>query len=225
MARCDGMAPKVGRATALLTLLLALVLAGAQRFDAASTLANLTQARLRLRSLAEGIETYQVTWGIYPYDGYNYAAGDGRYNYWYPPLELTTPLAFVDAASFQDPFRQSAPETLWQSRHIRYTSIESTWGTAWDALQTTPGSSVYLADARLEWGEYRLVSAGPDALFGPTTPPANWPGISNYPACNLPYDPTNGLESTGDLLRSQLSPVGYLNLPQESASGGWEVYR
>jgi hypothetical protein len=65
-----------------------------------------------------------------------------------------------------------------------------------------------------EFGGYRVSSGGPDGTYGP----GGWYGLStqppySYPASALPipYDPTNGTLSMGDLIRSKKSPSGYLN--------------
>jgi len=185
------------------------------------------ESRTNQATVSAGLEAYRVDWGVYPYDGYNYSAGSVAhdYNYWFPPSDLTTPTAYISAEVMFDPFRvfllDPVNDIHWQWRHMRYTSVESTWGEFWDPLQISAGVSPSLGDAAAEYGGWRLVVVGPDGLYGPT----GWPGVSAYPANPIPYDPTNGVESTGDLVATELSPVGYLNIFTTTAVRDHGVWR
>jgi hypothetical protein len=186
-----------------------------------------SEARANLDALAQAIEAYRVDWGICPYDGYSATGSQPGFNYWYPPTWLTTPVAYVGVESFEDPFRALLEQDPlhWQYTHLRYTSARCTWGPEYADLTGRPGESIYLDDILTEWGEWRLLSVGPDLYYGPAGSSAlfpgaqPWPGISSYPALPQPYDPTNGFVSWGDLLHSELSPVGYLNIPQPDGAG------
>lgn len=184
------------------------------RLSDAEILARNAQTRVNLGTLAEGLEAYHVDWAQFPYDGYSYNGSGGHdYNYWYIPIEMTTPVAYITAADMEDPHRIDAdPYPHWQSSQLRYTCIASTWGPLYDDLTTTGSTSVYYEAASAEWGDWRLLGTGWDQTYGPQMP--GWTGVSTYPACPIPYDPTNGLRSRGDILRSSLSEVGYLNIPQ-----------
>jgi len=180
------------------------------------------ESRANQAAVTVGLEAYRIDWGLFPYDGFSHSPGsaDHDYNYWYLPVEMTTPIAYISPEVMWDPFRVALldPEEdlFWQFRQMRYTSIESTWGDDWDFLQWLgPGVSVYFDDVTTEWGGWRLVIVGPDGFVGPFGPPAGlpWPGVSAYPACPVPYDPTNGIMSLGDLVASELAPQGYLNIP------------
>jgi hypothetical protein len=172
-----------------------------------------SQTRKDLRTIATALESYRVDHDKLPYDGYN-SVSPG-YNYWYLPLNLSTPVAYLTRVDPRDPFRP--PPTgpahyQWQS--YRYTNIHSTYGTDYADWTGRYFPSQYYDDQLFEYGGYRLTGAGPDGTYGPQ----GWPGLStqppyNYPASALqiPYDPTNGVASQGDFLRSERSPSGYLN--------------
>lgn len=213
------------RGSTLIHLLLAGAVAGVaalgtlQSFGDDQVRALAARARVDFAAVAEGLEAYRIDWNHFPYDGYNCShatLGPDRYEYWYPPLDLTTPVSYVSARHFVDPFRPiSANFYHWQYNHMRYTSARSTWGDLYDHLQSSEGVSSYFADVMQEWGEWRLLSVGPDRTYGPPggANSASWPGVSGYPSCPIPYDPTNGTESTGDLVRSEIAVQGYRNIP------------
>lgn len=193
-------------------------------FLEAQTRSKVSRVKADMRSAATALEAYAVDWNGYPYDGYNYNAatlGATAFNYWYLSKLLTTPQAYLTSINFVDPFRQHIPlvPAAWQQNNIRYTCIEATWGTKWDLIETASGVSIYLNAMNVEWGGWRLVSAGPDRTYGTgITGDPGWPGIStlppnNYPQTALyaPYDPTNGTVSPGDIIRSQKATNGYIN--------------
>lgn len=170
------------------------------------------RSRVLLAEITVALEAYRADWDVYPYDGYSYdGSGSHNYRYWFLPIDLTTPVAYSDARGWVDPHRFVPDSGHWQWTQFRYISSQSTWGTIFDEIQPVSGASVYLSAVEQEWGEWRVSGSGPDNTYGPT----GWDGVSTYPASPIPYDPTNGIVSSGDLMRSQLSPVGYLNIPQD----------
>lgn len=184
-------------------------------FLEAQTRAKVSRVKADMRSAATALESYQIDWNCYPYCGYN-ATGvfaPPRYNYWYLPTDLTTPVAYITNVFFVDPFRQHLPPvpTTWQSNNLRYTNIEATWGTRFDSPYqgVSPTASAFYGDTLNEFGQWRINGAGPDRTYGPS----GWPGISNYPSGSLPlpYDATNGTISDGDIIRTQKSATGYVN--------------
>ncbi|MGB9691560.1 MAG: prepilin-type N-terminal cleavage/methylation domain-containing protein [Candidatus Sumerlaeaceae bacterium] len=186
-------------------------------FLEAQVRSKVSRVKADMRSIATALESYFVDYNAYPYDGY-YVNSPGystspvnEYNYWYLPKTISTPTAYLTTCIFVDPFRQHiAPTTqAWQLNNLRYTSIYSTWSTKWQMYTGRTSDSPYLAAVLQEFGGWRLNSAGPDKTYGPY----GWYGVSTYPttALPLPYDPTNGTVSDGDILRTQLSSSGYVN--------------
>jgi prepilin-type N-terminal cleavage/methylation domain-containing protein len=190
-------------------------------FLEAQTRAKVSRAKADMRSATTAIESYRIDWNTYPCDGYNTGTystqGWHLYNYWFLPVELSTPIAYITSVALPDPFRVERVGGHWQNRDIRYINTASTWSTAYPAITGRTTTSTYYPAVVQEWGGWYLNSAGPDMYYGPTGsttlfPGASaWPGVSTYPACPQPYDATNGTVSWGDILRSQLSTTGYIN--------------
>ncbi len=198
-------------------------------FLEAQTRSRISRTQADMRSAATALESYRVDHNNYPFDGYNYdgSLGAQRYNYWYLPLDLSTPIAYMTSVHIVDPFRDHrGGEGHWQFDNVRYRNIRSTWGPEFGEIQSPSRTSpsVYQASMLQDVGEWDIVSVGPDGYWGPTgsstdalfpgiQQPANWPTPSGYPNHAQPYDPTNGTMSWGDIRRSQLSPTGYVNTP------------
>jgi hypothetical protein len=176
-----------------------------------------------MRSAATAIESYYTDYNAYPYDGYNWNGTSGMpdksYNYWFLPVDLSTPIAYLTNVGFIDPFRSgeldaTSPYWHWQWKCIRYTNTEATWGDRFDPWETSTGVSTYFDELVHEYGGWKLSAAGPDRTYGP----GGWEGISTvapytYPASALalPYDATNGTVSDGDIIRTQKAANGYVN--------------
>ena len=194
-------------------------------FLEAQVRSKVSRVKADMRSAATALEAYSVDWNTYPYDGYYVSVSNvPRFSYWYLPTLLTTPQAYISTCIFVDPFRMhmAVTPTLWQNNNIRYCNIDSTWNLGkWAYLTGRTTISTYYDDALMEWGGWRIWSAGPDRTSGPPpepgtnpgnyNPPWVWPGVSQYPQNLIPYDPTNGTVSLGDILRSQASTTGYKN--------------
>jgi prepilin-type N-terminal cleavage/methylation domain-containing protein len=182
-------------------------------FLEAQVRSKVSRVKADMRSIATGLEAYAVDWNEYPYDGYNVSgsAPSVEYRYWYLSKMISTPTAYLSTCIFVDPFRQHVSPTPmdWQLNNLRYTNIRSTWSSKWYPINGRQTDSQYLGDTLKEFGGWRLTSAGPDRTYGPY----GWYGVSNYPttALPLPYDPTNGTVSNGDVIRSQVATNAYIN--------------
>ncbi|PKO20044.1 hypothetical protein CVU37_00825 [candidate division BRC1 bacterium HGW-BRC1-1] len=186
-------------------------------FLEAQVRSKVSRTKADMRSASTAIESYMVDWNKYPFDGAN-AAGPmvaKMYNYWYLPKELSTPIAYITTVSYPDVFRQVAALTTWQARDIRYTCVDATWGSTWDAANgiSPPTVSTYYRMLIAEYGAWKLNAAGPDRTYGP----GGWLGKAaalGYPAGSiaLPYDATNGTVSDGDIIRTQASGSGYAGM-------------
>lgn len=186
-------------------------------FLEAQTRSKVARAKADMRSIATALESYAIDYNDYPYDGYYMSTPAyptspvNEYNYWYLPKTISTPTAYLTTCIFVDPFRQHVQPTTqaWQLNNLRYTNIRATWSVKWGALNGRSTDSPYLPDVLKEFGGWRLTSAGPDRTYGPY----GWYGVSNYPTGSLPlpYDPTNGTVSNGDIIRSQVATNAYIN--------------
>lgn len=182
------------------TLIELLVVVGIIAILAAIAIPNLLEAQVRskvsrakadLKTVVTGLEMYRVDFNAYPTHHYSAVPGSTREFHlggtvpafaqpdpnWDGRNPLTTPIAYLTSMP-QDPFlsqKQGPPEV----REYLYVN----WAYA---LERNPPSSLVSAFelAREEYGGYRLHSRGPDR---------------DGPDSGLPYDPTNGTVSLGDI--------------------------
>jgi general secretion pathway protein G len=178
-------------------------------FLEAQVRSKVSRVKADMRSLATGVESYYVDYNKYPYDGY-VSSGPGipGFDFWYIGPSLTTPIAYMTSVNFPDPFRAALdPAAGAAYERLRYINVQSTWSTMWGPFTGRTTDSIYFDDISQEYGLWRIGSAGPDRTYGPN----GWDGPSDYPptALPLPYDPTNGTISDGDVIRTQKSPSGY----------------
>ena len=180
-------------------------------FLEAQVRSKVSRSRADIRTLATALESYMVDWNKYPGDGADYCwpgfdGGARTYPYdayWYVPDTVTSPIAYVTSAVFLDPFRESDSSYTILYRRYRYRYIDMTWGTA----GIRPAPSSYYPFLRDWFGSWALNSAGPDQTYGPVYDVSTYPG-TEYPQLPLPYDPTNGTVSDGDVIRSQTDSTG-----------------
>ncbi len=187
----------------IFAVLLGLCIAAANpNFVDAQIRQRLARARVNLSALGAAIESYRVDYDKYPEDGSAYSWNYPESSYWYPPYSLTTPVAYMSGDIMNDPFREDVtPSPGWSFTRLRYTYVDMSWGTA----GTNPTPSSYYPFLKSWYGSWKISSAGPDKTFGPFYPSSEYPG-SSYPQLQIPYDPTNGLSSTGDMILSQRKP-------------------
>ena len=195
---------KTGQFIVLGILVVVLVAAATPNFLEAQIRQRTARAYANLATIAGALEAYRVDYDHYPGDGAQYCwdgyQGPGTYpynTYWYPPYTLTTPVAYLTGEDMIEPFREDATVSALFKR-IRYTYVDMTWGTA----GTRPSPSTYYPFLKSWYGSWYLYATGPDETYGPYYPNSSYPG-TKYPQLLLPYDPTNGLNTAGDILRSQ----------------------
>src|SRR5690606_30071268 len=162
--------------------------------------------------VATALEAYAVDWNIYPFDGANWngRAGTGPYNFWHIPKDLSTPTAYINSIKFEDPFRKQK-QSFSQDANLRYIYVDATYGPKYTE-RLKPCSAAWEGANeryRANYGAWVLSSGGPDGEFGPPSskadpPPgwaeAGWPGL-NGQNLSVPYDPSNGSISWGDIVR------------------------
>ena len=180
---------------------------------AAIAIPNFLQAQVRAkvarvkndqRMLALGLETYFIDSNSFPPDHYFAATQTGLS---IPPAswpvtyvaQLSTPVEFVSGlGQLADPFNPNSDvppytQTGVRPGYIYYAGMENHWGGAVsaNAPNRLPSMAVILKsfgpDQLDQAGEWVL--SGMDGLVG---------GISNYDRI---YDPTNGVVSSGDIVR------------------------
>jgi hypothetical protein len=154
---------------------------------------RLAATKTQLSVLAMALEAYHLDNLEYPND-----VEDG-----YPTIQLTTPISYVSPELFRDPFRaESAPtyHPRWKLyRYINYVACIEHWGglgPSWIGWRPAVSEPKCLA-GMAKYGKWKLLSVGPDTYVNDRLP--EYCFFSN----NLLYDPTNGIDSEGDIIRYQ----------------------
>lgn len=175
-------------------------------FLEAQVRAKVSRAKNDMRSIATALESYRVDGSYYPEyaimrlsngdvedPAVGFAMGYFEHLSRVPGLSITTPIAYITSIP-PDPFvvkggGSDDPRTLdYAYRNSRQTDRIFTGDRAAEPW-LGPGGAFLLRD----WGEWRLVSAGPNT-------------VRNDIKSSIFYDPTNGTISNGDIVRSQKLP-------------------
>jgi type II secretory pathway pseudopilin PulG len=182
-------------------------------FKKAQVASEVSEATKLLRYTSIALEAYNVDHGIFPYDGYVGSGGPGLegHSYWCIGISMTTPIAYLPNKKLVDPFRRNIqlPDDS-DYKNIRYANVGSSWNTDYSLYTGRVSISSYYDDMLNGIGAWQLISAGPDQTVGAY----GWDMGTGYPTSSvfLPYDPTNGIISSGDILRSQKYSKGYYNV-------------
>ncbi len=173
-------------------------------FLEAQVRSKVSRARADIRTLATGLEAYRLDWHRYPPCGSRWQKTPPTWNWFYINETLTTPVQYItNARNMRDPFRdQNAVTAQWEWA-FRYANTWETWGTI--------GSSYYSILMNNYMGEWMLYSAGPDHRSSLWTPGDSHSGYRTdlgYPCYPIPYDPTNGTASIGDVQRTHKDSAG-----------------
>lgn len=165
--------------------------------------AKVSRARADLRTIATSLESYAVDFNTYPLN-------DGWFNV--IPMELTTPVAYISNARLMDPFavqvQESATMSSAISRFYTYTKIVSINEAMACIMLGRPCPNEAIdhwsknLGAREKYGNWRLVSKGPDRVYLDSRI------LDLLHGCDIPYDPTNGSVSFGNILRTQRESQG-----------------
>jgi len=154
-------------------------------FLEAQVRSKVSRSKADMRTLATALESYAVEHTKYPIDGSR--PSDGSL-FWYVPNAITTPIAFISSARIVDPFRIAITGTPVGYRRYRYRNFSYTYG----AVKAGVYETIY--------GAWELMGNGPDRSAGPFI----YKTMSGHTMeLTLPYDPTNGTVSAGNLIRSQ----------------------
>ncbi len=176
----------------------------------AQTRSKVSRVRADLRTIATGLESYSVD------NNSRYPLNDGVYNV--IPRELSTPIAYLTNARLVDPFTNQEIHPIYGelARFYTYTLIVEFEDLIPHTLAGHPppvegiDAEGFNPGALERYGPWRLVSNGPDrtySFFGEPAGPFN-PNPAVLRGADIPYDPTNGTVSRGNLLRTQKHPEG-----------------
>ncbi|MEO8376839.1 MAG: prepilin-type N-terminal cleavage/methylation domain-containing protein [Candidatus Sumerlaeota bacterium] len=203
------------------TLIELLVVVAILAILAAIAVPNFLQAQTRAKVSRVYADLYTVATALdaYRIDYNGYVLNDGNYNV--ISKEISTPVAYLTTANLIDPFSSANTSaahgdlekyysyhmTVSKDQAIRYQSIgRSVSHEDIDAPGENPG-------AFLRYGGWKILSNGPDRSYAispkPPAGPYN-PNPDKLIGVDIPYDPTNGTVSVGNIHRTQKlqSPPG-----------------
>jgi prepilin-type N-terminal cleavage/methylation domain-containing protein len=159
-------------------------------FIEAQTRAKTARVKNDMRTIAVAWESYHVDWNCYPLDAENDVAVSQRWQI--GMIQVTTPVAYISSAP-TDPFfarvRSGASRDNWISPNYEVASAVATMSPSAPSPYGAPDNG---------YDCYCVFSVGPNAIddFSDND---HWPAESS---CNfIPYDPTNGTVSVGDITR------------------------
>lgn len=171
-------------------------------FLEAQTRSKVSKVRSDMRSLSVALESYKIDYNYYPLNRYTFfdgGAANPQHLRWGQTMystgwRLTTPVAYVSSIeAFKSPFGTTVfdhfPDGSWTAKKDTYWYVAGDRATSpmFNTYVNSPISAMY-PDAT-EATMWMLVDAGPERRLAYET------GVS------LPYDPTNGTVSTGDIYR------------------------
>jgi type II secretion system protein G len=234
-------APRPVRAFTLIELLIVVAIIAilaaiaVPNFLEAQVRSKVSRAKADIRTIATALESYAVDYNKYPPTPFWGSSGVLRVI----PNQLSTPVAYITTANFQDVFLDNTIDAFeYPSPSYWCNGNTGALAVSWSPC-TGSGCSVYEPQdptaghryfyqsnidprrspgtqaALLEFsvpsqGAWIMASLGPDrvrnAALAGTSCEIN-PNVDVY----MPYDPTNGTVSDGDIIRTQKEAEGSIN--------------
>jgi prepilin-type N-terminal cleavage/methylation domain-containing protein len=159
-------------------------------FLAAQVRAKVTRTKAELRTLATALESYYVDYSNWPQDGTE--VWKTQAYFWYVPNDVTTPISYISNSILKDPFRGTLnPGSDPLLTRYRYSNT----------VDGILGTSSFRNTYRDAFGAWRLMGLGPDQAYSPDN--GGNQTIWGLYDVTVPYDPSNGAVSYGDIIRSQ----------------------
>ena len=176
-------------------------------FLEAQVRAKVSRAKSDLRSVATALEAYVV-------DANHYQPNDMEHRN-ILPRQLSTPIAYITSVALKDPFRQQDVDAQQGELVQYYTYLKFLTGDEFFQAITALPPSVPVpfevmdapgqhAGALRRYGRWMLLSPGPDRRYSGRDLPAFAAQAPTY-GLQIPYDPTNGTVSFGNVMRTQRS--------------------
>lgn len=175
-------------------------------FLQAQTRAKVSRAMGDLRTIGTALESYAVDHNDYPpRDWVHYENPLDSYSV--VPRELTTPVAYISTNRLFDPFAthleppEDRPDIEYEVMHMyTYHRILNYQQASFTDRMLFPewldGPNLH-ENSLLTYGQWVTLSLGPDGQYH--DPNGEFPTFG----ANIPYDPTNGLVSFGNIILSQ----------------------
>lgn len=187
----------------VIAIIAVLALIALPNFLEAQIRAKVARANADLRSIAGALETYHIDNLTYPtmlepgFTGGVAPLRGSDLKWWYVPNALSTPVAYLGDADLRCPLggdqprQNDFPDQIW--RRYSYENIPELEAKALDPrFSILDGKYGPTRRARIRMGQWRVLCDGPDNAWNPM----------------LMYDPTNGLMSMGNIMRTQADPQG-----------------
>lgn len=163
-----------------------------ENFQAARIRSVISRNKADFHALATGIEAYAVDHNAYPrmahfniYKDLSYDVIDGQEVKGVMSKVLSTPVAYLANAYCYDPFMVRAVKAPLDERLYTYQDL--------NAYAKVYTKSTFWKPAMRFYGAWRMGGVGPDQRFD----------HAFVRSGQLPYDPTNGLISLGNIWTSQ----------------------
>ena len=151
-----------------------------------------------LRTLSLGAEAYFADWAYYP--PYRDPSDCSEYPYHKRYSFFTTPIAYLSSVKVREVFTADDAPVTGQQWDIADTFYYS-WTNFWD--YECGGQPHALLPYRHDHG-YLLRSRGPDRVLEPdSTRNAHFTGEGNLDPDAFVYDPSNGVISRGEIIRTR----------------------
>lgn len=193
-------------------------------FLEAQVRSKVSRVKGEMRNLATAIESYSVDWNAPPPEAGNgpAAAADGPAGCPFNAVQyagitdntgiltpaITTPVAYMSSFMLIDPFFAAANADRLDVKLYTYKAYKWEWPShdpvKLDNADITWNEGAGFTGAKFQehYGAWRMFSCGPDKSWDNKYPP----GITSPSSVGLPYDPTNGTVSLGNIVRSQKQP-------------------
>jgi prepilin-type N-terminal cleavage/methylation domain-containing protein len=187
-------------------------------FLEAQTRSKVSRVKADMRSIATAVESYYVDytkpppmsagWAGTPFDEIPSDNGGQNGTGTLTPA-ITTPVSYLSNFMFKDVFVDTQSAINIDERLFTYQAYQWKW-----PQYINDAAPVFRADTtaengnekytgtqwREQYGAYKIMSIGPDRNFYNVLPKASGHNVG------IPYDPTNGTISMGNITRSQKQP-------------------
>jgi len=186
-------------------------------FLEAQVRSKVSRVRSDLRTFATAIEAYTVDYNSPPpaageskFPALSFGGGPANQTGILTPA-ITTPVAYMTNFVLIDPFMDADTAAAMDTRLYTYQTYTYRWPKRYSGSSFAPRQDFFgidfnegnlLSGTRFKgfYGNWRMLSVGPDKKWGNDF---DRPSVFSPANVGLPYDPSNGTISVGNIVRSQ----------------------